>query len=240
MELKWALPLYQFETLQKLSVSAFALTIALLCPLSSRISAMPELNIYASSVLNIQQVEEIGLIANDELPNIIENMVISAVSKYPNLDAKSIAQTILRVSNEQGIDPILVGAVIQHESRFNSRAIGGHGEIGLMQIKPKTARWISRKTGLQYTSSKMLFDPHINIEIGVRYLAWLDKGFDDIRHTISAYNMGPNNVRRILGRGIVPNIYYAKVLENYKAIYRTSIANKKPRVSTGFTISFNK
>lgn len=65
-----------------------------------------------------------------------------------------------------GVPAELAEAVINVESRFNPRARGRAGEIGLMQIKPSTARAIG------YSGSAAgLYDPATNLTWGMRYLA---------------------------------------------------------------------
>jgi soluble lytic murein transglycosylase-like protein len=65
-----------------------------------------------------------------------------------------------------GLPVALVHRVIVRESRYNARAIGRGGTMGLMQIKHATAR------GMGYTGSAAgLLDPNTNLTYAVRYLA---------------------------------------------------------------------
>jgi soluble lytic murein transglycosylase-like protein len=65
-----------------------------------------------------------------------------------------------------GVPASLVHRVIRMESRYNPRAVGRGGAMGLMQIKHATAR------GLGYSGSAAgLLDPATNLTYGVRYLA---------------------------------------------------------------------
>jgi len=68
-----------------------------------------------------------------------------------------------RVNN---VPEALVRRVVMKESRFNSRAIGRGGAMGLMQIKYATARGM----GYRGTADGLL-DPDTNLTYGVRYLA---------------------------------------------------------------------
>jgi hypothetical protein len=60
----------------------------------------------------------------------------------------------------------LVDAVIKVESDYRQDAIGAAGEIGLMQVRPSTARLL----GFGGTDRE-LAQPAINIRLGVTYLA---------------------------------------------------------------------
>jgi len=65
-----------------------------------------------------------------------------------------------------GVPEALVHRVILQESRYNPRAVGRGGTMGLMQIKHATAR------GVGYTGSATgLLDPETNLTFAVRYLA---------------------------------------------------------------------
>ncbi|WP_448044309.1 lytic transglycosylase domain-containing protein [Bradyrhizobium liaoningense] len=65
-----------------------------------------------------------------------------------------------------GLPPEIAEAVMAVESNYNAAAIGGVGEIGLMQILPSTARML----GFSGTLSD-LAAPATNIHYGVTYLA---------------------------------------------------------------------
>lgn len=111
-------------------------------------------------------------------------------------------------------------AIIETESGFKTKKRGRHGEIGLMQIKPSTARWIAKKTKLPWHGKKQLEDPATNIKIGAAYLAFLRKEFSEHKYLyLSAYNMGSKNVRKSMKKRVTPKKYAARVLRHYRAFY---------------------
>lgn len=68
-------------------------------------------------------------------------------------------------ARKNGVPIDLAHAVVQLESNYNAKARGAAGEVGLMQIKPATAR------GMGYTgSTKALYTPETNIKYGMKYL----------------------------------------------------------------------
>ncbi|MFA7275724.1 MAG: lytic transglycosylase domain-containing protein [Pseudobdellovibrionaceae bacterium] len=91
------------------------------------------------------------------------------------------------------VDKALIHALIRQESRFNPYAQSGQGARGLMQILPSTAQFIAaRVTG-------DLSDPHVNMEVGQKYVAYLLKDpvvNNDIFKMAVAYNAGPGNLAR--------------------------------------------
>jgi soluble lytic murein transglycosylase-like protein len=116
---------------------------------------------------------------------------------------------IYRKSKKYDVDPALVAAVIEQESRFKPRAKSHVGARGLMQLMPRTGRWMGARD---------LYNPEQNVDAGVKYIAYLDKRFDgDLKKIVAAYNGGEGNVMRY--RGIPPfretRQYVKKVLKNY-------------------------
>jgi soluble lytic murein transglycosylase-like protein len=73
---------------------------------------------------------------------------------------------IARHAEANGVPESLVHRVIVHESRYNPRAVGRGGTLGVMQIKHATAR------GVGYSGPPSgLLDPDTNLTYAVRYLA---------------------------------------------------------------------
>ncbi len=99
---------------------------------------------------------------------------------------KPYAPLIERYASMNGVSPALVHAVIQVESNYKPYSKGRAGEIGLMQIKPATARMMG------YSGSTTgLFDPETNIKYGLKYLAKAQKlGGGTTCGTILKYNAG--------------------------------------------------
>jgi soluble lytic murein transglycosylase len=150
--------------------------------------------------------------------------------------APVIASAVLKASLQYQMDPLFIMAVIKTESRFNPRARGRHGEIGLMQIKPDTAQWMAVRSGLIWYGPESLNDPAINIRLATAYLGYLRSRFDGAgRDYVSAYNMGFANVLRFKKRSVQPAIYANKVVNNYrymnKALARAAISVPELRVS---------
>ena len=99
---------------------------------------------------------------------------------------KPFAPLIERYAAMHGVSPALVHAVIQVESNYKPNSKGRAGEIGLMQIKPATARMMGYSG-----STKGLFDPETNIKYGLKYLAKAQKlGGGSTCGTILKYNAG--------------------------------------------------
>ncbi|MEI1246467.1 lytic transglycosylase domain-containing protein [Rhizobium aouanii] len=114
-------------------------------------------------------------------------------SGYPvaNVSGNSYSVLISKYANQYDVPVALATAVIRIESNFNPNARGSHGEIGLMQIKPATARMMGYSG-----SAKGLFDPETNIKYGMKYLAAAhDLGGGETCNTILKYNAGHGATR---------------------------------------------
>jgi soluble lytic murein transglycosylase-like protein len=96
------------------------------------------------------------------------------------------ASLIRKAAAKHGVPVKIAKAVVQVESNFNPRARGSAGEVGLMQIKPATARGIGYRG-----STKALYDPETNLEWGMKYLAGAhQRAGGDLCGTILRYNAG--------------------------------------------------
>jgi soluble lytic murein transglycosylase-like protein len=115
-------------------------------------------------------------------------------------------------SQQYGIDPKLIQAVIHVESNYDPQALSPKGAQGLMQLMPQTAR------DLQVSDA---FSPKENIDGGTRYLRYLlDMYNQDMSLALAAYNAGPEKVN--LFRGIPPyqetRTYVQKVTQIYNQL----------------------
>jgi hypothetical protein len=92
---------------------------------------------------------------------------------------------------QDGLAPEIAEAVMAVESGYNPDAIGGAGEIGLMQILPSTARMLGFSG-----SNADLAVPETNIHYGVTYLAqaWRLAG-GDLCTAVMKYRAGHGETR---------------------------------------------
>ncbi len=147
-------------------------------------------------------------------------------------DHGRIAQAIIDESLKHGFDPVFLLSIIQTESRFNPKARGDAGEIGLMQILPPTGQWMAAKARLPWKNKSTLRDPVANIRIGAAYLAFLRDRFDmHARLYIAAYNMGQGNVDHAQSKNIWPKDYPGAVMRNYVAFYEALKEKRSPSPS---------
>jgi len=122
------------------------------------------------------------------------------------------------------LNPALLAAVIEQESKFNADARSSTGAIGLMQLQPATAKGIALRTGGSKFVVSDLLNPEINVRYGAWYLRHLLDRYHDERTALAAYNAGQENVDRWLARheGVqFPETRaYVDRVERLKTIYR--------------------
>ena len=100
---------------------------------------------------------------------------------------------INKYSDKYSQNPYLVLALIREESTFNRYAQSPVGAMGLMQLMPSTASYV----GFNDSYSLDLFNPEVNINLGIKYLSYLKNMFDGSEMlAVLSYNGGPSNVNR--------------------------------------------
>lgn len=98
-----------------------------------------------------------------------------------------------------GIDPVVALSVANVESGMRVDARGSHGEVGIFQLMPSTYP--------QY-SVKQLLNPELNINLGVKYLAWNKancKHKDNINFLV-CWNYGIKNAEHVKHPSLFPYV----------------------------------
>jgi hypothetical protein len=107
---------------------------------------------------------------------------------------RAFAELIADHSRRQEVDPSLVLALIREESFFRSDVRSPANAIGLMQLLQGTARQVASNSGLK-VRARDLYDPEINIRLGLQYLKTLLERYDRRLYlALAAYNAGPHRV----------------------------------------------
>lgn len=176
---------------------------------------------------------------------------ISLITRAQKLQPSSISLATLKVyfptpylqlilAEAKHVDPFILFGLIRQESTFQPTARSSAGARGLMQILPRTARKIQKKTRI-----KDLYQPERNIPIGSRFLANLASRFGNLQvDALAGYNAGPGRLQQwhlrsdpastLLFADLIPfretRGYVAKVLRNaywYGRLYtHNEVGNK--------------
>lgn len=152
-----------------------------------------------------------GRFLETEIAARIERISGRTYKKQERLErVRQIASAVAEASYTYDVDPFLLMAMIEVESRYNHMAHGNHGEIGLMQVKPSTAAWITPVTDALYGCD--LHGIRCNIMTGGRYVGHIqhrtEKRAGEIEsdlttatllreHVLRSYNLGPAKANRL-------------------------------------------
>lgn len=103
----------------------------------------------------------------------------------------AIKDLVDRHAQANNVSPALAHALVRIESNYNARATGRHGEVGLLQINPRTARAMGYKG-----SRKGLYDPGTNLAVGMKYLGRAQKlAGGNVCGALLRYNAGLDATR---------------------------------------------
>jgi hypothetical protein len=221
---------------QSLSLIAFCIELALVGvlfvpivvvmeDLSRRQSGWASQNAALRSFLNWEAAKEAAKpsVSVPEQPPSKELIRIYSIVKSHRPDiseteAMELSEVILEECSWYGLDPFLVLAVINVESKFQYRAVSPKGARGIMQILPYVGKSLIQEIGLHQPPYAVAFkpeyldDPFLNIKLGVYYLHGLRKSFRNITHALTAYNMGPTETKNRLENDIELSQEYATLV----------------------------
>lgn len=109
-------------------------------------------------------------------------------------------EEIARAAKQHGLSPFLVKAVVWRESRFNTYARGSSGEVGLMQVMPKTAaEWAKANLQGAFDAQTMVL-PAVGLNVGCwclrRAMDRWKAAPDPVPFALAEYNAGRANALR--------------------------------------------
>ena len=105
-------------------------------------------------------------------------------------------ETIISSSKENGLDPVLVAALIRQESNFNPQATSPAGARGLMQLMPNVGKDLATSRGISPWDPELLYEPATNVKLGTAHLSGLVRKYPEVVKALSAYNAGESRVEK--------------------------------------------
>ena len=107
------------------------------------------------------------------------------------------ANMVEKYAKLYNVDIFLICAMILEESRYNAEAVSWAGAIGLMQIMPATGKELAQQLKIRRFRTSMLKQPDVNIQMGTKYIGYLNSLFNDNAMLVTgAYNGGPGRMKR--------------------------------------------
>ena len=149
--------------------------------------------------------------------------ILEILEKQPtglaNVTKEELAEVIYEEATRYNHDPKFILAIIAIESEFYNWSVSEKGAKGLMQIMPYVAQSLSQELGIEWSGDRTLFNPYLNIRMGIHYFSQLTLDFKDVGVALTAYNYGPTYVKGLIERKErIPNDYYRKFLTAYQKI----------------------
>jgi soluble lytic murein transglycosylase len=99
-------------------------------------------------------------------------------------------------AKNHGLDEAWVFGLVRQESRFITEARSSAGAAGLMQVMPRTARYVASRFGMRNYRAKSVTEVQTNVSLGTSYLKLV---LDQLGHPVlasAAYNAGPGRAKR--------------------------------------------
>ncbi len=128
--------------------------------------------VHAAGLRTIGRAAARRYVAKSELVSLEREVLVGADPKaaapgaIPSAAAGAIQAMVTAEARKAGVSPALAHAVVKVESRYQPRATGKGGYVGLMQLSYQTAR------GMGFRGSRAaLYEPSNNLAYGMRYLA---------------------------------------------------------------------
>lgn len=188
--------------------------------LSASMAAMepveePELE---TSVVSQESEENASETVVEPAETIVEGYVDHGCVEHVRYDIPlddELQDYIIETSEERGVDPAIIIAMIKRESQFDIDVIGDKGKaFGLMQIHP---RWHSDR--MEKLGVTDLLDPYQNVTVGIDIMAeLLDRG-ESVEWALMAYNGGYAHANRHIKAGTLSG-YATDVLEFAEGLER--------------------
>ena len=158
-----------------------------------------------------------GLQKRDQTIKEIMEILDGHPTGLANVTKEELAEVIYEEANRYHHDPKFILALISIESSFQNWSVSQRGAKGLMQIMPYVAESLAHEMGIEWSGDRTLFNPFLNIKMGIYYLSRLILDFDDLELALTAYNCGPTYVKSLIEKKQkVPGHYYRKILEVYQ------------------------
>lgn len=153
-----------------------------------------------------------------EIAAILEKQGTDLAQVAPHALAEAIYDEAVRYNH----DPKFILALIGIESSFRNSSVSDRGAKGLMQIMPYVAEAVAQELKIEWKGDQTLFNPFLNIKMGIYYLKMLMDDFQDLGLALTAYNYGPTYIKSLLGKGEKVPLnhfrYYQRVLAFYRSL----------------------
>lgn len=189
---------FSLQELEVLRNNPFFLRAVELSKIGRPADTRREIN-YLAETLKDNDLYKLSQLAHEQGWNDIAILTIAKTPFYDDLKIRFPLITIKDVDSLK-IDQAWLHGLIRQESLFMRDAKSNKGALGLMQLLPRTARYVAKRSSTVkkgWLSKQDLLDKDRNIILGSNYLFSNLRRFDNnpVLAT-AAYNAGPYNVKK--------------------------------------------
>jgi hypothetical protein len=195
-------------------------------PLRSALA--PEQLVIALLVCNL--AAELGCSASvpecisPEKYRVLEAVLARGAPDLGSRERLGIAQAMAEAECTTRVDAFLLLAMAERESQLDPTARGPAGGIGLLQVRAATGEAVARQAGWTWRGERTLLDSAANVRIAAAYLADLHSRFGSWEAALTAYNLGPARLRRLVRSGKPATSPYARAILQRKRRLRETLA----------------
>lgn len=166
--------------------------------------------------------------SNQDVQDYILVVLQERLEKTKTGFASKIAETIVQQASLYHIDPFFILSQIENESGYDTDIVGTHGEVGLLQVKPSTAKAIADDLEIEFHGRETLYEPSLNIQIGVAYLMSLRERYTQYSTAfLDAYNIGPTRLLKRVEEGKLFPCSYSNKIRSIVMHHYTEFASQK-------------
>ena len=144
---------------------------------------------------------------------------------YGTLYPMKYSDEIKQYAASFDVKPEIIASIINVESSYRPNVISSKGAVGLMQLMPETAKWVTERLDEKFDVDDLKIASK-NIKFGSFYVSYLLDYFNDLDLAICAYNAGMGNVKKWISN---PEIYKDGVLKkvpfNETRKYKNQVLN---------------
>ena len=154
---------------------------------------------HAAHTLNKNEILVAAKLAQQWQWNEIAIFTIAKAKYWDDIEVRfplNYVDKIHENSVQHNLNPVILYGLIRRESAFNENAHSPTGARGLMQIMPRTGKYIARNLNERWRGNSSLYNPVTNIKYGSYYYQKLLSQFDGhYALALAAYNAGPSRVK---------------------------------------------
>jgi soluble lytic murein transglycosylase len=189
---------------------------SLSCGVGQVTSTIAEPVLDTAGVIEATPTAPVAIAEEDPQIEALINYLAAQPTGLTKSELRDLAVAITDEVARQRLDLRLILALMYVESRYQPFAVSHVGAMGLMQILPSTGKELAGQMGIEWYGPETLFDPVVNVRLGIAYVKKLTNRYEKVSTALAAYNWGMGNIdKKLRGGRPLPRIYPGLVMDAY-------------------------